>query len=137
MTHPFPLFADIKARLERVTPGPWKATGGNRDTMGYYLISIEAEKKDVISGGWCTRKEGYPPDADFIAHAPADLAKCIEALTLEYEKNRIMREALEFYADDGHYYCDLDHDIECSVVFRDKGRQAREALARIHALGEK
>lgn len=39
-----------------------------------------------------------------------------------------LREALKWYADDGHYYCDLDHDAECSAAFRDRGKRARQAL---------
>jgi len=80
--------AEIEARLNAATPGPWRAA----NPEPYRVVS------DTSAGLWgiCDMREGLNGrnagrDLDFIAHAPSDVAVLVEAV-------KALRAALEPFA---------------------------------------
>ena len=57
---------EIQARLDAATPGPWVAMNSG------VIAIVTASEHQLITRG------SLPPDADFIAHAPDDLAWLLE-----------------------------------------------------------
>ncbi len=76
MTHPTALDTNaIRQRLEKITPGEWTPRAG---------CNTDVESREI---GQVAAVE-MPEDADFIAHAPADIAALLA-------DNQRLREALE------------------------------------------
>lgn len=70
--------APIKARLAAATPGPW--TWVCHSTAGVSEWTVF----DAADHALATNRHGWRPDAEFIAHAPTDIA----ALLAEVERLR-------------------------------------------------
>lgn len=65
--------AEIRARLAAATPGPWDV--GERDGgMGWDVFQVNG---DDLPQPRLRGMFGHQPDAEFIAHAPADLQWCL------------------------------------------------------------
>ncbi len=61
--------AEIRARLDAVTPGPWRAL----DWSDPPLATVVQQRGSGVH--WPRIAScGFAPDADLIAHAPADIA---------------------------------------------------------------
>jgi hypothetical protein len=119
---------EIRARVEKATPGPWIATS---DWSNYAVWSQE-RRRDVVQSPsrvmvnnplneWT--REG---DATFIAASRTDIPKLLDALDAAEERERVLRDALEWYAKRRHYEYDFESG---SPVWIDNGSRAREALA--------
>jgi hypothetical protein len=65
-------------------------------------------------------------DATFIAASRTDIPKLLDALDAAEERERVLRDALEWYAKRRHYEYDFESG---SPVWIDNGSRAREALA--------
>jgi hypothetical protein len=57
----------IRARLAAATPGPWRSRPHQQPEYRYVAFSTKRDE-------WYTTSPLEPADADFIAHAPADIA---------------------------------------------------------------
>lgn len=86
-----PDIAAIRARLEAATPGPWKATASG--------VSTPIGELDFLPGiaeadqpGWSVAD--MDAAADFIAHAPSDIAALLQALEVAEQDNESLRTAL-------------------------------------------
>jgi hypothetical protein len=78
----------IKARLSAATPGPWKRYYAGIDLDGEEMWYVGHNGGTVTIDG-VAGDIPYTPDAEFIAHAPSDIA----ALVAEVERLRKVAEA--------------------------------------------
>lgn len=94
--------AAIRARLEPITPGPWRAMSAGNCTMEDGRLAAIAEVEGLprpwnpVWVGWMSAKNYFKTflrtaDAEFIAHAPADL----RALLAQVEALQQRAEATE------------------------------------------
>lgn len=75
---------EIKSRLDAATPGPWH-------NVYPFIVANE-----YMQGGICTVEIGQKPDADLIAHAPADIAWLIEQYEwMSKERDKVVDWLLE------------------------------------------
>ena len=72
---------EIKKREQAATPGPWVSVFGLK---GFTIYDMREEKGKIIAKLFNTKGKYKQPDADFIAHARAD----IPALISEVERLR-------------------------------------------------
>lgn len=97
MTPTQSLIAEVRARLEKASPGPWKISA--RQGSGYMAsirtsVPFSKEVAFVTSNCGTTGGSLCDPDAQLIAHAPTDLARlleiveCYEAALRDIECNR-------------------------------------------------
>lgn len=86
--------AEIEARLNAATPGPWRWGAGRSEVLCEDGI-IAADGSAVFVN--CGRGSGEPScdDADFIAHAPDDIRDLLAELQAAREREGKLREALE------------------------------------------
>ena len=73
------MLEEIKAREQAATPGPWVSVFGLK---GFTIYDMREEKGKIIAKLFNTKGKYKQPDADFIAHARAD----IPALISEVER---------------------------------------------------
>lgn len=114
--------AEIEARANAATPGPWRTEAAGIDS---YIVS----DTDLIFGG--EHHEGYidpeDPNAVFTAHARED----IPALVAEVRR---LREVLAYYAASDTYAFGITVrngqpvDVSPAILRDDCGYRAREAL---------
>lgn len=74
---------DIKSRLAAITPGKWKHTPGVDSPASSVDVGEYDEPHGFVKSLTWDDHNGevfQPADAEFIAHAPEDMAKLIEAL---------------------------------------------------------
>lgn len=101
----------IEKRVKAATPGEWY--------VGQYCINskINEDRYDGI----CEKPN--KDSAEFIAHSPTDIAKLIETV-------KVMKEVLEFYADDSiHKHeirIDLGNGKYDTIPFCEPAREALE-----------
>lgn len=82
---------EIRARLAAATPGPWKntGTGVNQDAEWWYSV-------EDAGGEWVYDRAGVyacrEQDADFIAHAPTDMAYLLDEVARLLAELRAARE---------------------------------------------
>lgn len=79
---------EIRARLDAATPGPWWTAEQRRP----YNNPIWSRSDDPVTTGETIGNIYLQPDADLIAHAPADIAWLlgrVEALQYVVESQRI------------------------------------------------
>lgn len=86
----------IRARLQTVTPGPWviRQEGGD-------ITAIDSlDDQTVLAGAWNSATDNLhplevePADAEFIAHAPTDVARLVaEVERLQAENERLAKRA--------------------------------------------
>lgn len=72
----------IAARLESATPGPWEAVTDDDGRTKEH--SVWSEQSSDYVAEWIVTK----PDADLIAHAPADLAALLAVVEALLEARR-------------------------------------------------
>lgn len=74
MTHTSKAIAEIRERLEKATPGPWKiGHWTEKQTLDFQIFNIELEVTPVKS-------VSLEDDARLIVHCPTDLARLTDAL---------------------------------------------------------
>lgn len=112
---------EIKARLAAATDGPW-TTWGQEDI----IVSVRAMVKRLghvtICGmhfaGEIKAQEQQNANADFIAHAPTDIATLIEALeAAEKDKDWLFR----FFTVAKTTYPHESRLVECALEIVDEG----------------
>jgi hypothetical protein len=130
--------ADIEARAEAATPGPWAwDSRGIKDTD--VQVGIAADEWGIQWSGFIPedRKADYigpiavinggneSSDADFIAHSRSDVSRLLATI-------RAQRAGLEFYGDSRNYRHTHDWHgqmiVEPSAVDEDGGKRARAIL---------
>lgn len=97
--------AEIRARLDAATPGPWEERAQDDSRcMAYSSIWAVAPGRpavEIVATDW--NDDGYPQpvqaDCDLIAHAPADIAYLLEQLAAANERADAAEAALRL-ADD-------------------------------------
>ena len=114
MTAPDPRVGEIENRLAEITPGPWKAQNLEADHghAGIFWVSVDRPDEVKTVAEVDANDDGVEAiwrfaDAEFIAHAPADVAfllaelrKAREALLpLESFRDLIMALAEKWEAD--------------------------------------
>jgi hypothetical protein len=111
----------IRARRKKATPGPWKVMA---DVDGFGICHID--------GTHVTKREAITreADADFIAHAPQDIAD----LLAENAKLRRVVEAVKELETEWRSYADLMCDKTIGAIQR---RADADAIARVIAEAEK
>jgi hypothetical protein len=97
----------MKTRLKAATPGPWMVRS---DHAVVQVAHSTGEQKGVVVYG-----PAYLPDAEFIAHASADLAKLHAALDAVEALHRPVSANIT-----GTPYSLTDHDV-CPKCFNDDG----------------
>jgi len=132
---------EIKERLSKATPGPWTYIPDS-DSDDWQLHNSEYEYiKQDDSGVPISRENG-----EFIANAPTDIAYLLRVA----EAAEVMREALEYYADESKWCGGFtipsgksisavaiptaNANITYSYVTGDNGKIGREALAKVKEL---
>jgi hypothetical protein len=91
--------AEIRARLEKATPGPWLAHGDlvwSAEGKATICAVSEPRGSDVVRYVRLEFGKGYKEafaNADLIAHAPADIAYLLDALPLAVELARSIEDA--------------------------------------------
>lgn len=77
--------AEIKARAEKATPGPWKAVEGGSGIHKGNVLCVEERSEsgwEVIFTGFCGAYEGHGlANAELVAHARTDIPALLEAYT--------------------------------------------------------
>ena len=81
--------AEIRARLDAATPGPWE----NTDDWSVVTAVVRQRSKWLPDYEMLVADVGQPVNADLIAHAPADIAWLLA-------ENDAFREQIEFLKDD-------------------------------------
>lgn len=117
----------IRGRLERATPGPWhwyspaddgqrlQTSRGNDEPCDYYCIPASGGRRTnrphahfvpdaVILSSWGDHGAGSSvevtePDADLIAHAPADISALLAHIDRQQAEIDGLREQVERYRD--------------------------------------
>ncbi len=77
--------AQIKARLEAATPGPWYSYGDE-------LVARRDTNRDFSAFGNYREISVYGEDLEFIANAPTDIATLLKAIEV---KDRFIKNILE------------------------------------------
>ena len=115
-----PWLAEIAARVERATKGPWKVCPDENAPEGMPLVCLGPPGEH---GGPVCSQPLTEEDAVFIAHARTDIPRLVEAVALL----EAALEAIEFPS------------FQSSMVriLEEKVQMARAALARVAAMGER
>lgn len=82
----------IRARLNAASPGPWEVNGDHFYVCSVGNSNIDGKDYDVCMNGYAARdgaNSDAKTDADFIAHAPTDIARLLKAI----ERLREQRDA--------------------------------------------
>lgn len=130
---------EIEARLEKATPGPWRAVRNNALGETWFNIFSLGDNNVLAMIGDLADEVKQSPDADLIAHAPTDLALLL-SLVKEY------RAALEQIDSEWcpHSNIRLDQNenlsrdwcCACSNwIYRGETNLARDALRRGEGMG--
>ena len=136
----------IKERLNKATPGKWKAEITNMEEPGYeqFTKKIDIVKKEGKTTYVIARMDWSSPPrdtAEFIAHAPEDirfLFDTIEALRQENERleNKCMDAAKAMYeaqAQNGAMRNGLNRIRERAELFFRKGASSRPRKSAVNA----
>ncbi len=114
--------AEVRARLEAATPGPWDYAHGyvEAENCADYIV----EGPDAINDD---------DNGDFIAHAPADIAKLLAML-------EVAREALEKISQEGSELYEgtqeqVPRDHLAALIALDRFH-AQIALAKLEEMGK-
>ena len=73
--------AEIRERLERATPGPWQAISSGRAHGDHWYVTDAGEAIASIHASDGEDEDQREPDAEFIAHAPEDIAFLLARLS--------------------------------------------------------
>lgn len=123
---------EIEKRLNAATPGPWSIHRSDQDGGDIDFV-VESPRMKAVA--YC-QEFAIPTcklNAEFIAHAPVDIAKLIKA-------HKIMVEALQSIADINEpdsaktSYWKTEHDCFLADVIVNDVHDAREALKQIEDL---
>lgn len=115
--------SEVEARVKAATPGPWKADDclhwvPNRDYADEYITGPTTWTCTEHKNSMGLAPQGAVDEAEFIAHAPTDLARLV-AMVKEMQK------AL------AHYSVIADRD---GALGRDRRDVARETLSAVEKL---
>lgn len=92
---------EIEARLEKATPGPWRAVRNNALGETWFNIFSLGDNNVLAMIGDLADEVKQSPDAELIAHAPTDLALLL-SLVKEYRAAlEIMEQVAPKYHADG------------------------------------
>lgn len=80
--------AQVRERLAKATPGPWRAVRNNAMGETWFNIFTRGDEQVLAMIGDCADKVKEDPNATLIAHAPTDISKALALI-------EVMREALE------------------------------------------
>lgn len=73
--------AEIRERLEGATPGPWQAISSGREHGDHWYVTDAGEAIASIHASDGEDEDQREPDAEFIAHAPDDIAYLLARLS--------------------------------------------------------
>lgn len=95
----------IKQRLRYITPGKWRQGGRDKNVGSQLSVIVETDDAYMSiasTGGYANNKEDVQQrrmwqvaDADFIAHAPEDVAYLLEEVERLQSANKRLRDALK------------------------------------------
>ncbi|UUW88374.1 hypothetical protein [Pimelobacter simplex] len=105
--------ANIRARAEAATPGPWEARHG-----GYSWVALYADEDKIPQGDSLPSFEpggsATPADAEFIAHARADVELLLNVVAEQRAVIARVREAIDReHARGCHYRHQQGETDEC------------------------
>lgn len=82
MTAPDPhaQLAEIRAREQAATEGPWRALGTGVANGDHWYVCNEGEALAYIAANDGENEEQREPDAQFIAHSRTDMPRLLDAL---------------------------------------------------------
>lgn len=110
----------IKARLAAATPGPWKAfERGSWGGCGFGVATTDNPSEQDEVKEWFVCESTLPSasnNAEFIAHAPTDIARLIKAL----EKCREQRDEYAFKLPIKEYLAQEKDDAELDAILKGK-----------------
>ncbi|MFD1179505.1 hypothetical protein ACFQ3W_24855 [Paenibacillus puldeungensis] len=114
---------EIKRRLAEAMPGPWVYRELTREI--YTTAEIDGIKYKMVA-------DVFEENGQFIANAPDDIAYLLSEVERLQEENKVMKEALEWYADEINWNSGCyEGGIFFTLADDDSGEKASTALSHL------